>query len=62
MLKKNYADKYRVTFRQGFDFLESFELGLSIFYSSDDPRDDGSDNFFHFVLIYHLRIGIGFLF
>jgi hypothetical protein len=45
MLKKNYADKYRVTFRQGFEFLESFKLDLPIFYSSDDPRDDGSDDF-----------------
>jgi hypothetical protein len=42
ILKKNYADKYRVTFRQGFKFLESFELELLIFYSSNDPRDDGS--------------------
>jgi hypothetical protein len=42
MLKKNYADKYRVTFRQWFEFLESFELDLLIFYSFDDPRDDDS--------------------
>jgi hypothetical protein len=45
MLKKNYADKYRVTFRQGVKFLESFELDLPIFYSSDDPRDNGSSDF-----------------
>jgi hypothetical protein len=44
MLKRNYADKYRVTFRKGFEFLESFKLDLPIFYSSNDPRDDGSDN------------------
>jgi hypothetical protein len=44
MLKKNYADKYRVTFRQGFKFLESFELDLPIFYSSNDPRDDDSSD------------------
>jgi hypothetical protein len=44
MLKKNYADKYRVTFWQGFKFLESLELDLPIFYSSDDARDDGSDD------------------
>jgi hypothetical protein len=46
MLKKNYADKYRVTFQQGFEFLESFKLDLPISYSSDDPRDDGSDDIF----------------
>jgi hypothetical protein len=44
MLKKNYADKYQVTFWQGFDFLESFELDLLIFYSSNDPRDDDSSD------------------
>jgi hypothetical protein len=61
MLKKNYADKYRVTFRQGFEFLESFELDLQYFILLTIPEMMALV-IFHLALINHLRRGIEFLF